>query len=151
MWGHNGGKYKGFCLEFSIDHRPFSQAHRVKYVDRFPNAPVIPYLTGSVLDAANAAEDIFLIKSKSWAYEKEWRIIHKNVGTLYHYDLQSLNGIFFGPEITGEALEIIALILLGQKPNVKLFRGERSKTDFKVVFTEIGYLTNIEAISRGLL
>jgi hypothetical protein len=150
MWGHYGGKYKGFCLEFSTDIPPFSQAHQVKYVDREPVASVIPYLTGSEEDAAKAAEDLYLIKSKSWCYEQEWRIVHKNVGTLYHYEEKALTGVYFGPEMTGEALEIIALILRGQNPNVKLFRGERSKSDFKVEFTEIGYLTYLEAKSRGL-
>jgi hypothetical protein len=150
MWGHYGGRYKGFCLEFSTAHKPFSKAQKVKYVNRVPNVSVIPYLTGSKEDAANAAEDLYLIKSKSWAYEKEWRRIHLEGGTLCGYEAEALTGVYFGPEITGEALEIIALILRGQNPNVKLFRGERSKSEFKVVFTEIGYLTYLEAKNRGL-
>ncbi len=150
MWGHYGGKYKGFCLEFSTDHLPFSQADQVKYVDRVPDASVIPYLIGSDLEATNAAKDFYLIKSKSWLYEQEWRIVHKNVDTLYHYEAEALTGVYFGPEITGEALEIIALILRGQNPSVKLFRGKRSKSDFKVEFTGIGYITHLEARGRGL-
>jgi hypothetical protein len=58
IWGHYGEKYKGFCLEFSTDHLPFSQAHQVKYVDRVPDASVIPYLIGSDLEATNAANFI---------------------------------------------------------------------------------------------
>ncbi|ACF10452.1 hypothetical protein Cpar_0023 [Chlorobaculum parvum NCIB 8327] len=150
MWGHYGGKYKGFCLEFSTEHNPFSQAHQVKYVDRVPEASVIPFLTGSELELDNAAKDLYLIKSKSWYYEKEWRIVHKDVGTRYHYEPNALTGVYFGPEIPNEALEIIALILRGQNPHVKLFRGERSKSEFKVDFTEIGYLTHLEAKNRGL-
>lgn len=150
MWGHYGGKYKGFCLEFSTNHNPFSKAHKVKYVDRVPKASVIPFLTGSTLEVANAAEDLYLFKSKSWKYEKEWRIVHKDVGTLYHYVAEALTGVYFGPEISDEALEIIALILQGQNPNVKLYRGKRSKSKFKVDFTEFGYLPYIEAKSRGL-
>jgi len=149
MWGHYGGKYKGFCLEFSTDHMPFTKAKPIKYVNRVPDVSVIPFLTGSKWEAANAAEFFYLIKSVSWSYEKEWRIVHKAVDTLYVYAAQTLTGIYFGPEITTETIEIIALILRGQNPSVKLFRGERSTSDFKVDFTEIGYLTHIEAKDLG--
>jgi len=150
MWGHYGGKYKGFCLEFSTDHMPFSNAKPVKYVDRVPKTSALPFLTESWPDEADKAAHFFLIKSKSWKYEKEWRIVHNDVGTLYRYDAKALTGVYLGPEITNEALEIIALILQGQNPNVKLFRGKRSKSEFKVDFTEFGYLTHLEAKSRGL-
>lgn len=150
MWGHYGGKYKGFCLEFSTDHMPFSNAKPVKYVDRVPKTSALPFLTESWPDEADKAAHFFLIKSKSWKYEKEWRIVHKDVGTRYHYEPNALTGVYFGPEIPNEALEIIALILRGQNPHVKLFRCERSKSEFKVDFTEIGYLTHLEAKNRGL-
>jgi hypothetical protein len=104
MWGHYGGKYKGFCLEFSTDHMPFSTAKRVNYVHRVPEISVLPLLTDSSSDNLDAAANFYRVKSKSWKYEKEWRIIHKDVGTLYTYKAEALTGVYFGPEITGEAL-----------------------------------------------
>lgn len=149
MWGHYGGKYKGFCLEFSTAYLPFSKANPVRYVNRVPDVSVTPFLTGSQLDAVKAAKDLYLIKSASWFYEKEWRIVHKEVGTFYHYEAQALTGVYLGPEIKREALEIIALIFRGQNQSVKLYRGDRSTSDFKVDFTEIEYLKHLEVKDLG--
>ncbi len=147
MWGHYGGKYKGFCLEFSTDYLPFAKAKPVIYVNQVPHTSVTSFLTGSEMDAVT---ELFYIKSASWSYEKEWRIVHKNVGTLYQYEAKALIAVYFGPEVSEEALEIIALILRGQNSSVKLFRGERSKSDFNVIFNEFGYLTHLEAKDLGL-
>ncbi len=89
------------------------------------------------------------MKPASWSYEKEWRVIHEKVGTVYHYEAEALTGIYFGPEISEEALEIICLILKGQNPGVKFWRSFRSKTDFKVEFEEVNYLSHLEAKDLG--
>ena len=95
MWGHYGGKYKGFSLEFSTEHAPFNRAEKVEYADKVPRANVTPFLTGAGMDAV---KDFFSVKSASWAYEKEWRVFHQVVGTLYHYEPQALTGVYFGHE-----------------------------------------------------
>ena len=98
----------------------------------------------------NIVENFFCIKSASWAYEKEWRAIHNVAGTLFGYEAGALTGVYFGPEVSQEGLEIIALIIQGQNPDVKLYRGERSKTEFKIVFNEFEYINHIEAKTMGL-
>ena len=148
MWAHYGGSYKGFCLEFSTQYLPLSGAKQVKYHERIPETSVLPFLVDGQIDLA---VDFFCIKPSSWSYEREWRVIHKQAGTLYHYEAQALTGVYFGPEISEEALEIICLILRGQNPYVKFWRGKRSATEFKVDFSEINYLTHLEAKERGLL
>lgn len=147
MWAHYGGKYKGFCLEFSTEFEPFSKAKRVQYHEKIPEASVLPFLLSNNVDGAL---DFFCIKPNSWSYEKEWRVFHKEAGTLYHYEAQALTGVYFGPEISDEALEIICLILKGQNPYVKMWRGKRSLTEFKIDFTDFSYLTHLEAKELGL-
>jgi hypothetical protein len=147
MWGHYGGKYKGFCLEFSTELAPFSNAKPIYYSERIPQASVIPFLNGGEVDAV---QDFFSVKSASWAYEKEWRIFHEKVGTLYHYEARALTAVYFGPEVSEEALEIIALVLRGQNPDVKLYKGERSQTEYKVIFNEFKYFTYLEAKELGV-
>jgi hypothetical protein len=147
MWGHYGGKYKGFCLEFSTAFMPFSNAKPVQYSERISQASVVPYLVG---DEVDAVQDLFSVKSASWAYEKEWRIFHEMTGTLYHYEARALTAVYFGPEASEEALEIVALILRGQNSDVKLYKGERSQTEYKVIFNEFKYFTYLEAKALGL-
>lgn len=147
MWGHYGGKYKGFCCEYSTKLMPFSNAKPVRYSHEIPKTSVVPFLIDQNLDNA---QDFFSIKSESWAYEQEWRIFHQQVGTLYNYEAKALTGIYFGPEATEEAVEIVALILRGQNQSVRLYRGKRSQNEYKVVFDEFQYLTYLEAKDRGL-
>ncbi len=87
----------------------------------------------------------------SQAYEREWRVFHQQAGTLYHYEPASLAGIYFGPLASDESVEIVSLIMQGQNPSVKFYRGAQSRTAFKLDFQEFKYLSHLEAKSRGLI
>ncbi|HCU84653.1 DUF2971 domain-containing protein [Methylophilus sp. UBA6697] len=154
MWAHYGGSYKGFCLEFSTDFQPFSSAKRVSYHERIPETSITPFLTDTNHDNdtdLDLVADFFCIKPSSWSYEQEWRIIHQQKNTLYHYEANALTGVYFGPEISQEALEIICLILRGQNQSVKFWQGKRSGKEFKVEFKEFNYISHLEAKGLGLL
>jgi len=111
---------------------------------------VAPYLIPE-LRGEDGITELFCTKSSSWSYEKEWRIIHQVAGTLYTYDAQALTGIYFGPEISRHTLEIICLIIKGQNPNVKFWRGMRSPIEFKVEFEQTEYTSYIDAKTNGLI
>jgi hypothetical protein len=147
MWSHYGGKYKGFCLEFDARFEPFTKARKVQYSQHMPKIEPLPFI---IEDNGKQFMDLFCLKSKSWDYEKEWRVFHNEAGTLYGYPDLALTGVFFGPDIEQECFEIIGLILGGQNKNVKLYRGNRSKTAFKVEFEEVNYTTYLEARRLGL-
>ncbi len=148
MWSHYGGRYKGFCLEFDSKKPPFNRARKVTYTYSMPEVDPMGFL----LEGQGPTDfiDLFCIKSKSWEYEKEWRVFHKQAGTLFTYPTEALTGVFFGPDIEPECLEIIALILRGQNEKVKLFQGKRSQESFKVEFIEVDYTTNLDAKKMGL-
>jgi hypothetical protein len=148
MWGHYGGRYKGFCLEFSTNQMPFKEAKQVQYLKEIPQTSVKPFLTERGMEKVT---DFFTIKSESWAYEREWRVFHQQAGTLYHYEPESLAGIYFGPLASDESVEIVSLIMQGQNPSVKFYRGSQSRTAFKLDFHEFTYLSHLEAKSRGLI
>ncbi len=148
MWAHYSGKYKGYCLEFSTQFAPFSNAKQVEYHKEIPETSVAPFLLDQQLDKA---VDFFCVKPQSWAYEREWRVFHQHAGTRYHYEANALTGVYFGPEISDEALEIICLILRGQNSSVKFWSSRRSKTEFKVEFEEFNYINHLEAKRLGLL
>lgn len=148
MWAHYGGKYKGFCLEFNTHHEPFNKVRRVRYSEIMPKIDPIPIVLN---DDVDQLLDLFCLKSKSWEYEKEWRILHTDAGTSYTYPPEALIAIYFGPDIEPECLEIIALIIGGQNPEVKFYRGKRSSEFFKVEFEEVGYTPHIIAKNLGLI
>lgn len=146
MWAHYGGSYRGFCLEFDTSY--FPTAHKVHYSAEIPSFDPIPILKDEL--EAGDVMSMFSSKSPSWAYEKEWRIFHEKAGTLYHYPSEVLTGVYFGPEISPAALEIICLILQGQSETVLFWQGTRSTSNFKVDFKRFDYISYLQAKKAGL-
>lgn len=133
MWAHYGGRYKGFCLEFSTKLLPSEKMKQVKYPKDIPTIDLVPLL---VENDYVQVDELFYTKSKDWHYEHEWRGFMDQAGTSYRYSTDSLTGVYFGPHISDRSLEIIYLILGGQKEVVKFWRGKRSSTEFKVEFEQ---------------
>lgn len=148
MWSHYGGRYKGFCMGFSTGYEPFSKIKKVTYTDTMPRINAV-----SVLLHGNSDQllDLFCTKSQSWHYEEEWRCFHHHAGTLFGYKAKALESVYFGPDIDTQSLEIACLILAGQKPDVKLWKGRRSVDKFEVVFKEFTYINHLDAKRRGLI
>jgi hypothetical protein len=142
MWGHYGGRFSGFCLEFRTDLDLFQKARRVIYTESMPEVDIVPLLCDEEDDQIL---DLYCTKAADWHYEHEWRCLHKEAGTLYHYPAESLSGIYIGPDAPFSNLEIIALILGGQNQETQLWQGRRSKTSFSVEFEPIKYIPHIEA------
>lgn len=142
MWSHYGGRYRGFCLEFDTSYTPFEKITKVEYSSSLPEIDLMPML---LCDDFEQVTTLFSCKAAAWDYEREWRAVHQNAGTLYTYSAQSLTGVFFGPEISDSALEIICLILQGQNPDVRFWRGRRSPHEFKVEFEPFQYVPYVVA------
>lgn len=147
MWAHYGGGYKGFCLEFSTEYEPFSSAIKVKYSQQKPKINIKSLIVNN--DRTTVFE-LFSTKSNSWHYEREWRCLHQDAGTLFGYKPEALTAVYFGPDIDRQFLEIVCLILAGQNPNVTLWKGHRDKCLFKVKFDKFTYINYIEAKNVGL-
>ncbi|MDO8813588.1 MAG: hypothetical protein Q7J38_16395 [Gallionella sp.] len=77
--------------------------------------------------------------------------MHEKAGTEFCYPAEALTGIYFGPDIDQQSIEIICLILAGQNENVRLWRGSRSTTEFQVLFEEFSYTSNLDAKRKGLI
>lgn len=150
MWGHYGGRFKGFCLEFRLEHPPLTKARRVRYADEMPRVDLIPLLCADEEDSDEVL-DLYCTKALDWQYEKEWRCIHDKAGTLYTYAPEALTGVFMGPDAAYASFEIIALIVMNQNPGVQLWKGRRSKSDFSVIFEPVAYTPHVEAKRLGLV
>lgn len=147
MWSHYGGTYKGVCLEFDTNTGPFEKISPVRYSQSLPNLNVSEILLGHDLEQV---WQLFCTKSESWSYEREWRAIHEVAGTQYIYPSEALTGVYFGPDIDNELLEIVCLILGGQNETVRYYKGERSATEFRVEFKEFTYTPYLQAKKQGL-
>ncbi len=142
MWSHYGGRYQGFCLGFSTDYEPFTKIRRVEYTEEMPKINAVEAL---LHDNYDQMLDLFCTKSISWKYEEEWRRMHQQAGTLFTYEAEALESVFFGPDIDFPSLEIICLILAGQNPNVQCWRGYRSNERFEVTFKKFTYTSYLDS------
>jgi hypothetical protein len=149
MWAHYGGQYKGFCLEFRTDKSPFTKIKKVQYVDHMPKINVVDFFLDK--GSERIIDDLFCTKSSHWKYEREWRAIHSESGTLFTYEADALQAVYFGPNIERQALEIVCLIIQAQNPGVQFFSGTRSETQFKVEFETFTYTSYREAKHQALL
>ena len=147
MWSHYSDSHKGFCLEFDTSHDPFNMAIKVEYSSDFPK--INPELF-VIYDESKEIMKMFTIKFSCWEHEKEWRIFHNVAETLYGYPPEALTGIYFGAEMPKTHIEIIALVILGQNPNVKFYRAKKSRSKFAVSFEEFTYTSFIKAKQMGL-
>jgi hypothetical protein len=148
MWSHYGGRYRGFCLGFSTKYSPFSNIRKVIYKEEMPKINAVDAL---LHDNYDQVLDLFYTKSKSWNYEKEWRCLHNKAGTLYTYEAEALESVYFGPDIDFQSLEIVCLILAGQNPHVQFWRGHRSNERFEVTFEKFTYTSYLDAKNKGLI
>ncbi len=138
MWAHYGDSYRGFCLEFRTDIEPFkSKLRRVDYVDDIPEISLVPFVRDR--DASQLIEKAYCTKSRSWAYEKEWRAIHHEAGTLYKYTPDALKAVYFGPRVDIQVVDLICIILAAQNPGVDLWLGNVAANGFTIDFERKTY------------
>ncbi len=149
MWSHYADCYRGFCLEFNTECDPFDKLQPVEYVSEFPRISTLDI--GLNKQHGDVVKKLFCTKSDDWSYEEEWRVIHAKQRQTYGYG-NALTGVYFGPRMTDQNIDLICLILYSQMPEVKLYRGSKSSAEFRVTFEELGpYLPYAEAKRRDLV
>ena len=74
MWSHYADCHRGICLIFDTNFNFFAHAQPVRYQLERPRVNPIAQSTEQMLDNA------IFTKSRAWAYEKEWRILHYRQG-----------------------------------------------------------------------
>jgi len=140
MWGHYGGRYSGYCLEFRTEYEPFNKLRIVKYVERIPKIDLLPL---AVERNAEQIVDLYCTKSRAWEYEKEWRAIHKVAGTLFRYPPLALKAVYFGPRINQDDREKVCRALGGANRSVEYWQGKRSEEEFRIEFERYTYIPSI--------
>lgn len=146
MWGHYGGKHRGFCVEYDAE----------QLATQFPLLlPVIytkePFQAWRLLDKRDMDQGPlveitpYLYKSWDWAYEQEWRAILPAKATTQDATVLSLpacvTGIFLGLGSFPEALDEIEA-WAGQR-HVTIYQMERTYGSYDFVYD------TLEDVRRG--
>jgi Protein of unknown function (DUF2971) len=132
MWAHYADSYRGFCMEFRTDIDAFQKLEQVQYVPEMPEISLVPFICNQ--DPSPWIEAAYLTKHHSWAYEREWRAIHSQVGTLYSYPAEALKTVYFGSRIDAQEIDLICIILCAQNPHVQLRVGTLNSDGFRIEF-----------------
>lgn len=152
MWGHYGGKHRGFCLEYDVERLALE----------FPlMLPVIytqePFQAWQLIDKRGIDEDLlveitpYLYKSRDWSYEQEWRVFipprEKDKDTTIISVQNCITGIFFGLRSFPEERREIEEWAKGHE--VTVYQMERIYGSYDFVYDRVDDLR--QGKKKGLL
>jgi hypothetical protein len=96
MWAHYADNHKGFCVGFDCSNpeaMPIGLAMQVEYV---AERPQVNPLTLYQEDPGDLVRQCFLIKSRHWEYEREWRLITDGGIGHHSFDRHLLRRVHLG-------------------------------------------------------
>ncbi|WP_422527065.1 DUF2971 domain-containing protein [Serratia fonticola] len=145
MWGHYAASHTGFVLELDVDNNFFHQRRNPK--DEFGFLRKVNYQENIVTIDPLTEKPVehFLVKSKDWEYEKEWRmlmlenssdrktVINDTTYDLFKFPKEIIKSVIIGCRAT-EALERELIETLSNKEysHVTIYKCERSNEKFKL-------------------
>ena len=137
FWSHYADSHRGFCVEYNSTVLPISYAFKVQYKDEYPTL-IYPSPPSSL------GLKPVLIKSKSWEYEEEYRIVFvpeaqrapKNDGEFLILSGNEIKNVYLGVGM-GEENKRILIDLITKGPfNPRIWDVSLSKSSFKLMFNE---------------
>jgi Protein of unknown function (DUF2971) len=144
LWSHYAHKHTGFCVELDAQYlnniiinefkvnRELAFIFKVKYQNKFPIINPFKHTTNEKLQLQ------FLIKSKDWKYEQEWRIILMN-GSQQKREIppEIIRNIYFGLNAKSENVQKSKAILNKFNPNIGLYKAIKKKNAFGLEFIKL--------------
>lgn len=123
MWSHYGASHAGFVLEFDTRHAYFQQQKGPE--DEFRHLRRVEYR--KTRPSANLTDfdgvDVFLVKSRHWAYEREWRIFRAlkeadlvipaepHSFHLYRFPSDALRSVILGARVSSDTVAAVKDVL----------------------------------------
>lgn len=144
LWAHYANKHTGFCIELDAQllnkiinaefqkNQDLSFIFKIKYQDKFP---VINPCRHSFEQRTQLE---FLIKSKDWKYEQEWRIILLN-GSRQKRELPAevFKKIYFGLKTHPDNIIRSKELLRQYNPKIELYQAVKKKDAFSLEFNKL--------------
>lgn len=130
MWAHYGNNHSGIAIGFNLNELQKiveGTISRIKYTEE----PVkIPF--GNTEDV-NRYLDLFFTKSPEWSYEKEIRILKTHFSNKkIQLNKNTISEIVFGMNAEAKNIEEIKSITNKNFENVKFYKIDRDKQEFKL-------------------
>lgn len=98
LWSHYANSHSGYCVKYNLEKLiQFENKRREKIVVKYENRPS-SYTLADFLGAKDVSlvlQKLLGIKSKSWTYESEVRLICDPSGK-HEYDYRAVEAIYFG-------------------------------------------------------
>ncbi len=139
MWSHYADSHTGFCIRYKkdilLDNEDFHQKNNVDY----SGEPVS--LLDCLVDptAKITSEQVIFRKSPAWKYEKEFRIIHKDLAKdeydkyrVVEHDPNAIDAIYFGLNTKEADIQFIMNLLQGRDITFKRMHREKNGFDIFV-------------------
>lgn len=138
MWSHYSDSHRGICLGFDLQklYLNFKKYHpaliKVKYTDQLER---IDYFS----EKKKAIINWFRIKSDSWSYEKEVRIVLTNLKMdptkhiAIPFDTETINSIYLGTNIKPGDENTIRLLAFNKLPKAKIFNMRLKEDSFSLI------------------
>lgn len=143
MWAHYASSHTGFVIEFDPKNNFFHKGRSLK--DEYGHLRKVDYLDEipKIDPISNDIAKHYLVKSKEWEYEQEWRIfaMEKDAATkidntydLYPLPPESIKRVILGCQVTHQFEESMYNTLMSNKKysHVIITKAKKSKLKFAV-------------------
>lgn len=143
LWAHYTQNHTGFCLEFDAQRLydllmgVFFKQNVKAFIYKVIYHKDYPILIPSVHNSEERLQKQFLIKSKEWEYEQEWRILVLDGIRKNEIPAGIIKNIYFGLNVKQDNIETCAEILKISNPGIGLYKAVKKKDAFGLDFKEI--------------
>ncbi len=152
MWDKYSNKHPGFYVEFNAVklfselNQKFEQTGNRIFIFRVRYEDVLPEVNPCKASLDEKAQ-MFLIKTKAWEYEKEWRIVwfdgmRRDERKEKDYRKEPItanciSNIYFGLNASKENIDTAIKILSTSNPGIGIFKALKKKDEFGLDFEKI--------------
>ncbi len=127
MWSHYASNHTGFCIEFERtkenDLKPESCVPVI-----YPADDSVPVIDNENLETNSTFAKIATTKSKLWSYEKEWRIISREIGGRTYPLPGGITSVIFGCRMDEHNRNTIRKII---KTDIKYYEAIEDDNQYK--------------------
>lgn len=138
MWSHYADYHRGICLEFEFPDMPenlFSLCKQVRYCVDYPKLDFSDFLEPGQDNTVNFINRMILTKSKSWEYEKEWRMVLPGYGDKkVNFPPHLLKAVYLGCNISKRNKNKLLKILNDRSVLPELYQCKKSTNAFSLEY-----------------
>ena len=126
LWSHYAASHTGFVLAIDFDANNY-HVQKVTYSDSLPEFDIDWYFKFEESVESSSPNKVgyllqdFAIKSKNWAYEREWRVATKKKG-YFRFRPDQVKAIYYGLNCISDIENIVVMLLSYTDDNLPLFK-----------------------------